>query len=268
MGLINPIRVRRVQQFVSGRIADAYEITAGGHRYEAVLKLCWETVSCDVVDDDDLTAQLVTIDENLMRTELNPVERAKHTTRRKAIYEEKYPETRPTSEGGEGRHKKTRRQLGEGVVERFTADTAAKSGKSERAVQRDAERGAKIADDVLDRINGTKLGTGEYLDELKRLPKDKQMARVERDLVDTRILEAKRGNAPTEKEREKQKRQRRQRREQERGEEAAKRAAALLLDCLGSRRDEFKEVLESAGQHFADWLFLQELRRRLGVHAV
>lgn len=37
-----------------------------------------------------------------------------------------HPETRPTSEGGEGRRRETRRQLGDDTADRFTADTAAK----------------------------------------------------------------------------------------------------------------------------------------------
>jgi len=59
--------------------------------------------------------------------------------RRKELYEALYPETRPTGEGGEGRRKETRRQLGDESPDRFTADTAAQTGKSERTVQRAAE---------------------------------------------------------------------------------------------------------------------------------
>jgi hypothetical protein len=77
--------------------------------------------------------------------------------RRKAIYEELHPETRPTSEGGGGRNNATRRQVGEHqLADRFTADTAAKTGQSERAVQRAAARGAALGDDLAD-IAGTSL---------------------------------------------------------------------------------------------------------------
>ncbi|MGP2491064.1 hypothetical protein ACTDI4_05485 [Mesorhizobium sp. PUT5] len=43
-------------------------------------------------------------------------------------------------------------------ADRFTADTAAKTGQSERAVQRDAERGTKISERVLSMLKGTPLG--------------------------------------------------------------------------------------------------------------
>jgi len=81
------------------------------------------------------------VDENLCRAELSPADRASQTARRKAIYEELHPETRL----GENQHTRVR-QVGEPSVERFTAETASAIGKSERAVQRDAERGEKISE--------------------------------------------------------------------------------------------------------------------------
>ncbi len=40
------------------------------------------------------------------------------------------------------------RQFGETGTERFTADTAAAIGRSERSVQRDAARGEALGDDL------------------------------------------------------------------------------------------------------------------------
>ena len=67
-------------------------------------------------------------------------------------------------------------------VDRFTADTAKATGQSERKVQRDAERGSKLSDDALDLLKGTDLDTGQYLDDLKAIPKAKQAAKVREDL--------------------------------------------------------------------------------------
>lgn len=65
--------------------------------------------------------------------------------RRKAAYEALHPET----VNGSNQHTRVR-QVGEGSeAPRFTADTAAKTGQSERAVQRDAERGEKVCDEAL-----------------------------------------------------------------------------------------------------------------------
>lgn len=89
------------------------------------------------------------IDENLCRAELSPAERASQTARRKAIYEELHPETRL----GENQHSRVR-QLGEPSADRFTLETASAIGKSERSVQRDAERGEKVCDEALRLIRG------------------------------------------------------------------------------------------------------------------
>ena len=62
------------------------------------------------------------------------------------IYEALPPETRPTSDGGPGRAKQTRRQNGDDTGDRFTTATAKAAGKSERNVQRPALRGKKLGE--------------------------------------------------------------------------------------------------------------------------
>ncbi len=72
------------------------------------------------------------------RADLTPAQAAWNTQRRKDLYETLHPETRSTSEGGGGRNNATRRQIGDELADRFTAETAERTGRSERAVQRDA----------------------------------------------------------------------------------------------------------------------------------
>jgi hypothetical protein len=73
--------------------------------------------------------------------------------RRKDAYEALHPETR----NGENQHSRVR-QVGEGSpAERFTSDTAKKTGQSERSVQRDAARGERVASEVLSKIVGPAL---------------------------------------------------------------------------------------------------------------
>lgn len=100
------------------------------------------------------------IDENLCRTDLTPAQAAWNTQRRKDLYETLHPETaRGTSQAAGMNEKLGRgRQLGNDV-DRFTAETAERTGRSERAIQRDAERGRKLGDD-LNRIAGTSLDKG------------------------------------------------------------------------------------------------------------
>lgn len=173
VGLINPIRVR-----VAG---DGWEVIAGVHRLEACKSLGLVEITADVVTDDDLHAELAMIDENLCRAELTPSDRARQTARRKAIYEELFPETK---HGGD---RDPSRQVGD--LPRFTADTAKATGSSERVVQRDAERGQKILPEVMDLIAGTKLDTGTYLDKLKAMPGSEQFRAAQRDLLHLRHQE-------------------------------------------------------------------------------
>jgi hypothetical protein len=62
--------------------------------------------------------------------------------RRKDAYEALHPETKHGSPSVSRQVGDTRERSG---IDRFTSDTAAKTGQSERAIQRDAERGEKIS---------------------------------------------------------------------------------------------------------------------------
>lgn len=88
---------------------------------------------------------LAEIDENLDRRDLGAAQRATLVSRRKVAYEAVHPETRSTKAGG-----RNRRQVGD-TAARFTADTAAKTGKPERTIQRDATLAKALGSD-LDRV--------------------------------------------------------------------------------------------------------------------
>ena len=88
------------------------------------------------------------LDENLMRAELSPAERAKATARRKAVYLKLHPETAAGVAGGKARQGSASAKLA------FAEDTAAASGRSERAVQRDNERGEKVMGAAVNRCGG------------------------------------------------------------------------------------------------------------------
>lgn len=171
VGQLSPVRLRPAG-------AGRFEIVAGVHRVEAFRALGLVEIEAVIEAVGDLFAELAMIDENLCRAELGPADRARQTARRKAIYEELHPETR---HGGE---REASRQLGD--TPRFSADTARISGQSERAVQRDAERGEKVIDEVLYLIRGTSLDTGLYLDGLKRLSPNDQVHVARRDLAEAR----------------------------------------------------------------------------------
>lgn len=172
IGLQTPILVRFVDNIeIDGELCDGWPVlVAGATRLAAVKMLGWEHVEALEIKGDDLDAELVEIDENLMRAELTPSERAAHLARRKEIYEQKHPETKL----GENQHTRARKVCGTTPAERFTADTAAKTGKSERAVQLDTRRGEKIAPEVLAEVRGTDMDKGVVLDELAATPREQQ----------------------------------------------------------------------------------------------
>lgn len=171
VGLINPVTVWKTKIIADNIAVDGYGLVAGLHRIEAATALGWDEIEAHVVDLPDLKRQLAECDENLCGTKLSPAARARFTQRRKDIYIAIHPETR---HGGD----RASCQVGDLKPERFTADTAKKTGQSERAVQRDASRGERVSEDVLTQIAGTKLDTGKTLDELALVSKDAQPARL------------------------------------------------------------------------------------------
>lgn len=181
IGLLHNITARIVPTLViDGQEVDEVPmLIAGHHRLEALKSLGVERSDVVMLDASDLQAELAEIDENLIRSELSDAERARSVARRKAIYETLNPEA--AFEARPGRAGKSR-QVGDNSVpaERFTAATARATGRSERAVQRDAERGTKIEKPVLDQIVGTSLDKGAELDALAKRPVEEQRSLAER----------------------------------------------------------------------------------------
>jgi N6-adenosine-specific RNA methylase IME4 len=170
IGLLQPISVRAK--------GDRYELIVGGHRLESVKVLGWSTVPAFLRTDDDLHAELALIDENLIRNELSPAERAMAVARRKKIYEALHPETKRAANKDQDGKFKPSRQVGD--TERFTKATAKATGGSERGVQRDAHRGESLSAAVLAKATGTSLDSGEQLDALAKLQPAKVTELIDR----------------------------------------------------------------------------------------
>lgn len=78
--------------------------------------------------------EITEIDENLVRADLSPAERAAHQAERKKLYEREHPETRHGAVGGG--HPRQSRQVGD-LADRYAAVAAARTKTSERTVQRE-----------------------------------------------------------------------------------------------------------------------------------
>lgn len=176
IGLLSPVMVRLVNDYVldDGEICDGVPVLiAGRHRLEAARSLGWEKIDCVVVEMGDAQAELAEIDENLMRAELSPAERAEQTARRKELYLMLHPETARGVAGGKAR------QGAAGDKLSFAEDQAAATGCDARTVQRDARRGERIAPEVMREVKADpSLNKGTVLDELARAPRDQQPAKL------------------------------------------------------------------------------------------
>lgn len=164
---------------VYGSEADAaVKLGAGGHRLEACRRLGIK-VLCFHKIGDELDRQLCEIDENLIRADLTPADRALFLARRKEIYLIRHPETA----AGENQHTRVRKVCEGSEAKRFTAATAAATGQKERTIQLDVERGEKISAAALQMLRGTRHDKGVTLDQLKRLETAQAQEQYARGLI-------------------------------------------------------------------------------------
>lgn len=152
-------------------VTEENRLIAGYHRLLACKKLEWSRIPVTIRELSEIDARLAEIDENLIREDLSPAERAELTADRKAFYLAKHPETKhggaPGKAGG-GKNAKDSR------LDSFVRTTSKKSGRSRTRVSEDARRGEKVDKDILKGIAGTLLDTGTNLDALSRMEHDKQ----------------------------------------------------------------------------------------------
>ncbi len=180
VGLLNPITVVEEMVIHCGQSVEGYTLIAGAHRLEAMRRLGHSKIEATVVDLDEHDRRIAECDENLCGTNLGAAERATLTTIRKQCYEFLHPET---VHGGDRKSsRKVCDLLSSNDTKRFTTDTAEVTGKAERTIQLDVERGEKILPTVMAKISGTKIDTGAFLDEVKELPGKKQMKFVVKHL--------------------------------------------------------------------------------------
>ncbi len=102
----------------------------------------------------------------------------------------KYPET---AHGGDRKSSRKNCDLIDRQERKsFVATTAELTGKSERTIQLDAERGEKVCEAAIRLLRGTRFNTAKMLDVLKKKPSDvAQIAYVEGLLAEDRNVTAK-----------------------------------------------------------------------------
>jgi len=179
-GLLQPIVVRPVLD------TDQYELLAGRGRLAAFTKKGHKRILCHILEGlDDLQAELVAIDENLVRRKLSALDRGVQMKRRKEIYESLNPSAARPSGGRKPKNDET--------ISSFSAETAEQIGVSPRTVQHDVQIGTDITEEAQGVVRGTATEHNKTaLLDLARLDREEQVP-VARLLVDgtaTSVAEA------------------------------------------------------------------------------
>jgi ParB family chromosome partitioning protein len=143
-GLRQPVEVRAVK-------GGGYRLIAGGHRLAACARLGWTDIPAFVFEATDDEARLAEIDENLVRHELNPLDRATFLFERKELYEKLHPQTKHGAQGGPGGKRN------ETEIVSFSKDTAERVGLTDRSIRLSVKIATSLAPDVKAQIAGTRV---------------------------------------------------------------------------------------------------------------
>lgn len=198
VGLIQPITVRQVAATHKGLMEQVFQIIAGHHRVAAARALGWTEIDAIVKESSGLQAELIEIDENLVRSELTPAQRAHYTARRAEIREALTPSSTPEAyqkEGVEqsgyeiatlaspkpnsGNEIPTIPERGRGRPKEFAAETAELTGESKRSINQYRAIGEALGEDAL-RVSGTSLDKKAELTALAKMPEPQRKDLIER----------------------------------------------------------------------------------------
>ena len=172
IGLLNPITLTKDNTLVSGL-----------HRVEAFKFLGLPKIPFTRIDDSSpIKSQLAEIDENLIREDLDSLQRGELLIQRKRIYEELHPESKAGKKRAAGMNKKLGHNVSETVAPTFVEDTAAKTGLSKRTIQQDVQLVENLDESAKQQIKLHRIGKRAAL-ELARLPKDQQKGALHKLII-------------------------------------------------------------------------------------
>jgi ParB family chromosome partitioning protein len=163
-------------------------LIAGLHRLKACEMLGWEEIPCSLIDLNN-AEELAEIDENLIRAELTEIEKADILSRRKEIFELKYPDTKKSeivkknlkqfstekeiiSLSDRTRHSNDLLKINSKSFAKTTAD---KIGISSRSILQSIQISKNIAPEIKEKIKDTALADNKTeLLMFARIEPDKQ----------------------------------------------------------------------------------------------
>lgn len=145
VGLINPLTIN-----------EKNELLAGARRFQAITELGWTEVTVHLVDNQQLEQELISIDENLVRTPLNKLELERCLNRGREIYEQLNPtavKVNLSTVPPDAAVKAKQQELDKEDTNSFAALTAEKTGLS-RSVIRSAIKRDELASDSVKKARG------------------------------------------------------------------------------------------------------------------
>ncbi|MBI1262981.1 MAG: hypothetical protein GC184_14785 [Rhizobiales bacterium] len=123
-----------------------FSLVTGGHRTAAALLIGETHIDAVVAPMNELEARLFEIDENLIRHELNALDRAAFLAERKIVYETLNPETKAGVAGGKAR------QGSASLMFSFAEDAATRTNLSPKTIQRAVQIYSKLSPDIRTKI--------------------------------------------------------------------------------------------------------------------
>lgn len=166
-GQITPVMVRPVR--MDGDDV-WFELVVGGHRYDAALLNGWTHIDAMIQELSDAQALMMEIDENLVRRDLTPYERALFINARLQAWAQLHPgrveQTAGTvtapKRGRPGKGAKFAEFLGDTPATMgFAEETAADLGLSQRTVENAMAVARGLAPAVHAKVSGSPLGKNE-----------------------------------------------------------------------------------------------------------
>ncbi|MGD1880816.1 MAG: ParB/RepB/Spo0J family partition protein [Paracoccaceae bacterium] len=144
VGLQQPIVLRKLEG--KTRAEERFVLLAGGHRLEACKRLGWDAIPSQIYACTDEYADLMEVDDNLIRRDLSPLEMAIFMGKRKAVYERIHPLSKKGAKGNAASRGALTANL---AVSGFAVATAEQLGKPLRTVERLVRIGTSLSEKQL-----------------------------------------------------------------------------------------------------------------------
>ncbi|WP_339860457.1 ParB/RepB/Spo0J family partition protein [Thalassospira alkalitolerans] len=156
---------------ITQTLAGDWMLVAGAHRLAAARLVGLKEIPVVIHEElNGLQAKMIEIDENLLRHELNPLDRAVFLAERKRIYEQMHPETKAGVAGAAAKHGSANDTMS------FAKDAAEKIGLNPRSIERAVRIATRLSPDVRRNLIGTDLSKNQK--ELLLLAKQEPDAQI------------------------------------------------------------------------------------------